>query len=85
MTLEIITSEALKLGWRERLELIQTMLKSIAIEKEAIEAITDDSGLTEEQAREIDRRMAEFDGGKVKAIPGDIVLAEITQKYGLQL
>ena len=44
-----------------------------------------DSGLTEEQAKEIDRSPEEFRSGKVEAILGEIALAEIAQKYGLQL
>lgn len=85
MSLETITSEALKLGWRERLELIQAVIKSIALEKERASFEPIDNGLTHEQVKEIDRRMEEFRSGKVEAIPGDIVLAEIANKYGLQL
>ena len=81
MTLEIITSEVLKLGKRERLELVQIVLGSIAREEDSAES----EGLTEEQAKEIDRRLARFNSGQVKTIPGDIALAEIAQKYGLQL
>ena len=85
MTFDKITSEVLKLGWRERLDLIQVVLKSIAYEKEAENFMAENNGLTVEQAKEIDRRMEEFRAGKVETIPGDVALAEIAEKYGLQL
>lgn len=81
MTLEIIISEVLKLGKRERLELVQIALESIAREEDNAES----DGLTEEQGKEIDRRLARFNSGQVKTIPGDMAFAEIAQKYGLQL
>ncbi len=79
MTLDIITSEALKLRKMERLELIQAMLDSIAIEE------ADDWGITDKQAKEIERRLARYDAGKAKAIPGNVAHSEIARKYGLQL
>jgi len=84
MTLEIITSEVLKLDRLSRIELIKLVLDSIAREETTVD-IEEDAGLTEEQAKEIERRLARYDSGETKAIPGEVVHAEIAKKYGLQL
>lgn len=79
MTLELIKSEALKLARLERLELIRSVLDSIALEESG------DLGITEDQLREIKHRLKRFDSGESRAIPGEVAHSEIARKYGLQL
>ena len=81
MTVELISSEVLKLDRLQRIEIIRLLVDSIAKE----EKVQDGPGLTLAQAEEIDRRLARFDTGEVKPIAGELVHAELAQKYGLQL
>jgi putative addiction module component (TIGR02574 family) len=81
MTVELISSEVLKLSRLQRIEIIRLLVDSIANEEKG----QDDQGVAQAQAEEIDRRLARFDAGEAKAISGELVHAELAQKYGLQL
>ncbi len=84
MTLELITSEALRLGRLERLELACLILDSLAQEEKAGGAKNDASGLNKKQAKEIENRIKLFETGKMKTIPANRVQANLTKKHGLQ-
>jgi putative addiction module component (TIGR02574 family) len=61
MTLQAIVEEASKLSLAEREELIERLI-----------CMSDKDGvaLTPEQAEDLDRRIDEYEAGKVKMIPG---------------
>jgi putative addiction module component (TIGR02574 family) len=84
MTLELITSEVLKLDRLSRIELIRRLAESIVREERAGSDAEDEPELTPEQAQEIDRRMKLFEAGKMTTIPGEQVTARLIEKYGLQ-
>jgi putative addiction module component (TIGR02574 family) len=73
MTKEQIYAEAIALDVREREALAEELL------------LTVDDGTREEVdaawAEEIERRIAEYERGEVKAIPGDQVLRELRARH----
>ncbi|USX13838.1 addiction module protein [Oxalobacteraceae bacterium OTU3CAMAD1] len=64
---ELLTTQALKLTSDERESLVQLLLTSLAQEADIDEAL----------ASEVERRNADIESGKVKAIPIDEALALI--------
>ena len=66
-TLESIESEALKLSPEERAELIERL----------IDSVVPAPPLHPAWAAEIERRLADMDAGRSKAIPADEVLADM--------
>jgi len=66
-TLESIESEALKLSPEERAELIERL----------IDTVVPAPPLHPAWAAEIERRLADMDAGRSKAIPADEVLADM--------
>jgi putative addiction module component (TIGR02574 family) len=73
MTKDQLLAEAMALDVREREALAEELL------------LTVDDGTREEidaaWAEEIDRRIAEYERGEVKAIPGDQVLRELRARH----
>ena len=64
---ELLTTQALKLTSDERESLVQLLLTSL----------TQDADVDEALASEVERRNADIESGKVKAIPLDEALASI--------
>jgi putative addiction module component (TIGR02574 family) len=64
MTLKTIVNEAKQLSRAEQAELLDELIGMLGPE-------TDDVSLTPAQAADLDRRIAEYESGKVKLIPSD--------------
>ena len=45
----------------------------------------EDSSLTPAQTTELDRRLALYETGEMKAVDGEVALREIAEKHGLKL
>lgn len=66
MQMEILEAQALKLSASERARLAERLLASL----------DEDSEIEEVWAAEVERRIAEVEGGRVQMIPADEVIAE---------
>lgn len=67
--------ELLKLTVAERIQLVEDLWDSIAADPEGLP-------LTDQQKREIDRRLAEHDEDPSSAVPWDQVRERLYKKYG---
>lgn len=74
MVLDELKEKAAQLSERERAELALALIESLDVETE--------TGVDEAWQAEIDRRIAEIDGGEVQLIPGDEVFARLRRKRG---
>lgn len=85
MTIELITSEVLKLDRLERIALVQLVLDSIAQEEMAGHASKDESvsAMPASHEQEIKNRLAMFKEGKMKTTPAEKVMEKLTKKHGL--
>jgi putative addiction module component (TIGR02574 family) len=75
MTLKELYAETRQLPREQAAELIDLLLVDTFSEPDPV--------VEEAWGREIDRRLAEIASGKVKAIPGDEVMAEMRKIVGL--
>ena len=71
-TLETLASEALLLPVEQRLSLAHQLLASVDDEE--------DSEFDKAWEAEIQRRISDYDSGKVKGIPADQVFAELDRR-----
>lgn len=79
MTIDVLKIEALKLERIQRLDFISFLLDSIAREEREQ---GEDSFLSEEQQKEIERRRKGIKSGKVIAIPATDVESKIRARHG---
>ncbi len=75
MTLKELYAETRQLPREQAAELMDLLLIDTFSEP--------DAAVQEAWDREIDRRLAELESGKVQAIPGDQVMAEVRKTVGL--
>lgn len=75
MTLKELYAETRQLPREQAAELMDLLLIDTFSEP--------DAAVQEAWDREIDRRIAELESGKVQAIPGDQVMAEVRKIVGL--
>jgi putative addiction module component (TIGR02574 family) len=69
-----LTDQILSLPCEDRIYLVDRLLESLnAPSREEIDRVW---------AKEVERRIDELDSGKVQAIPGEQVFAEIRQRLG---
>jgi putative addiction module component (TIGR02574 family) len=64
---ELVTSEAMKLTTNERESVVQVLIASLEHDVDADETLS----------LEVERRIAEIEGGSVKAIPMEQALAQV--------
>jgi putative addiction module component (TIGR02574 family) len=73
MTRDAILQEIRKLPREDQVELIDALVCLVGTEPA-------DVALTPAQARDLDRRIAEYEAGKAKIIPGDQAIAELRKR-----
>jgi len=76
MSLELLTSEVMKLKRHEQIVLMQQILAKI-------DAESDDSEISKKQLLEIENRLQLFSEGKMKTIPAAEAHKKIARKHGL--
>ena len=85
MTIELITTEVLKLDRLDRIALVQLVLDSIAQEEMAGSASNDtaEHAIPASHEQEIKNRLQLYKEGKMKTTPADIVMEKLSKKHGL--
>ena len=73
MTLRALVEEARKLPRHEQAELLDELICMVGVEQA-------DVALTPAQQHDLERRLEEYESGKVKMIPGDEVVARLRKR-----
>jgi putative addiction module component (TIGR02574 family) len=73
MTVRAIIEEAKKLPRDEQAELLDELMCLVGVEEA-------DVALTPAQAADLDRRLAEYEAGDAKMVPGDEAIAELRKR-----
>ena len=74
MTRDALLQEIRKLPREEQVELIDALVFIVGTEPS-------DVALTPAQAADLDRRIAEYEAGNAKMIPGDEVIAQLRKRH----
>jgi putative addiction module component (TIGR02574 family) len=73
MTLQAIITEAEKLSHREQAELLDELIRMVGADGL-------DAGLTPAHRVDLDRRLAEYDAGKVEFVDGDEAMSRLRER-----